>query len=104
MKRFVRDIRAHHAAKRGIVVTTTTFTGRALTLARKGGIGLMEGRQLAHAVEATEVDHHEFDRHMHDLGGTRSVATRLIRVTVMASLVAMLVALWVGPTIRMLRG
>jgi hypothetical protein len=103
MKRFVREVRAHHMADRGIFVTTSTFTPSAFAIARKGGIGRMEGRQLVHAMASTERGDHEFDRHLHESSGPGWDPPRVIRLAVLTGLTAMGLALWIGPTIQALR-
>lgn len=103
MKRFIRAVRNHHGADRGILVTTTTFTSTANSLARKARIGLMEGRQLVHAMASEDREHQVFDRQLHTHSQQVWTNRDLIRLAVFFVLVVLILALWIGPTIRALR-
>jgi Restriction endonuclease len=103
MKRFIREVRTHHGADRGIVVTTTTFTPTAYSLARKARIGLMEGRQLVQALASEDGDHHVFDRHLHKHPEPRWTFQDFIHWVVVLLLIGFGLALWIGPTVRALR-
>ncbi len=103
LKRFIREVRAHHAADRGIVVTSTTFTTPAFAMARRSGVGLMEGRQLVHALAAEDRDHHAFDRELHEWSDRSFPHARLVRVAVLVGLLTTLAAIWIGPVVRTLR-
>ena len=103
MKRFIRAVRNHHSADRGILVTTTTFTSTAYSLARKARIGLMEGRQLVHAMASEDREHHVFDRQLHTHSEQGWTIRDPIHLAVFFVLVVLILALWIGPTVRALR-
>jgi hypothetical protein len=51
LQRFIGMARAHHGAERAIVMTTSTFTAAAASLARQHRIELWDGEQLAKLLE-----------------------------------------------------
>lgn len=51
LQRFIGMARAHHGAERAIVMTTSTFTAAAVSLARQHRIELWDGDQLSKLLE-----------------------------------------------------
>ena len=68
----------------------------------KAEIGLMEGRQLVHAMASEDEEHHVFDRQLDTHSEQWWTIQSLIRVAVLFVLVVFGLALWIGSTVRAL--